>query len=232
MSFVNGLESLWSLLNGGFAVACSVTLLRSRRILQYPLLFTFGLVTGAFTALALCHRAAWVTVRTYAQWYWAAELFEQGFALALMVAVMRRALNGKRPAAITSQALASVFVVLVAVLLCEGAMAYNGRWMTGFTRNLSFGVALLNFQVWGTVLGEKVRSREILLLAAGLGMLTTGKSLGHTIRLLSPSGGWVAGVGGHIVILTSILASVAWWYAVRTPDRPAKEKRLKLVKAA
>lgn len=226
---------IWSALNGGFSLACSWALVRSGRIGQHPVVFLFGLVAGSFSIFSILHKFGWASLRTYVLLYWGVELFEQAFALALMLVVISRAVNGKRPAAILSQALASIFVIVVAALLCEGPMVYNSRWMTGFTRNLSFGVAILNFQVWGTVLGEKVKSREILLMAAGLGMLTTGKSLGHTIRLVSHPSGWLTAVGNNLVVLTSILASAALFYAVRTPrnqNRQAKEKRLKLVKAA
>lgn len=227
---------IWSVLNGGFALACSWVLLRSGRIGQHPLLFLFGLVAGSFSLFSMAYKSGWASLRTYVMLYWGVELFEQAFALALMVVVISRALNGRRPAAITSQAMASIFVVVVAALLCEGPMAYNSRWMTGFTRNLSFGVAILNFQVWGTVLGEKVKSREVLLLAAALGMLTTGKSLGHTIRLVSHPSGWLTWFGNSVVVITSILASAALFYAVRTGAAAGggkgKEMRLKLVKAA
>jgi hypothetical protein len=147
--------------------------------------------------------------------YWANELIEQGFALSLMVFVMRLALAGEKSSAILGQSLVSVAVVLVAALSTEGMPTYKSAWMTGFTRNLSFGVALMNFQVWGLLVAKKVSNREVLLLAAGLGLLTTGKSLGHTIRVVAEPGGWVLKAGSYIVVATSLAAAYAWWSAFR-----------------
>ncbi len=167
--------------------------------------------------------------------YWANELIEQGFALSMMVIIMRLALAGERSSAILGQGLASVAVVLVSVLLTDGEIAFNSRWMTGFTRNLSFGVALMNFQIWGLLVAKRVSSREVLLLASGLGLLTTGKSLGHTIRIVGSQGGWAIWVGSYIVAITAVLAALAWWYAFRPSGKSSprgKEKGPVLVKAA
>ncbi len=188
----------------------------------------FSLVLAAHTTFGILSRAQYIL------FYWANELIEQGFALALMVVVMRLAMAAERSAAILGQGLASLAVILVAALLTEGALLTDGlnsqssRWMTGFTRNLSFGVALMNFQVWGLLLAKRVKSREVLLLGSGLGLLTTGKSLGHTIRIVASRGGWVELVGNYVVVATALLTAYAWWCAFR----PSPAKRPLPVKPA
>ena len=170
--------------------------------------------------------------KAYVNFYWANEIIEQGFALVLMLVVVQLAVAGEKSLAILGQVVASVVVVLASALLTEGEQSYSSRWMTGFTRNLSFGVALMNFQVWGLLIAKRVRSREILLLACGLGLLTTGKSLGHTIRIIATPGGWVEWLGNYTVVATSLLATYTWWAAFRPSKRRPEIAGPKLVKPA
>ncbi len=231
MSFelVTILDVCLSSANVAFALAAAWALCRSGKVCSYPLLLLFFLISPAFNIIFTSNMFLGFLDRAYyGRLYWANELVEQGFAMAMMVCVMRFALAGERSSAILSQGLASVAVVLVAALLTEGSPSFGSLWMTGFTRNLSFGVALMNFQVWGLLLGRRVKSREILLLASGLGLLTTGKSLGHTIRIVAEPGGWAELCGNYLVVATSILAAYVWWSAFR----PASKKTLTLVKAA
>ena len=225
------LDHFLLLANGLLFVLAAAGLVRTRRVRQFPLPFAFFVFSALFSLLI-----GWPALLTrlqYIRFYWANELIEQGFALALMVLVIRLALAGERSSVVLSQGLASVAVVLVSALLTNGLPSLSSRWMTEFTRNLSFGVALMNFQVWGLLVAKRVRNREVLLLAAGLGLLTTGKSLGHTIRIVA--GGWVLTAGDYIVVATSLLAAYAWWHAFRPPPKssqPGKEKDIRLVKAA
>ncbi len=236
MSFRGIVDSAVLLTNISLLMLAAIGLVRTHRVRQFFLPFLFFLLSVFFSlALSSYTLLAWMSRKEYIGFYWGNELIEQGFALSLMVFVMRLALAGEKSSAILGQSLASVAVVLVAALLTEGMPTYKSAWMTGFTRNLSFGVALMNFQVWGLLVAKKVRKREILLLAAGLGLLTTGKSLGHTIRIVAEPGGWVLNVGSYIVVATSLAAAYAWWSAFRLSQKlpkGGKEKELQLVKAA
>lgn len=212
-----------------------VNLIRTRQVGQYPLPFAFYVCSVVSTlALASHSTLGWMTRGEYTRLYWSYEFVEQGFALSLMVVVVRLAVANEKSTAVLSQGMASIAVVLMAGFLTESMPSYSSRWMTGFTRNLSFGVALMNFQVWGLLLSKRVRKREILLLAAGLGLLTTGKSLGHTIRIVASPGGWAFILGNYTVVATGVAAAFAWWSAFR----PRKQKpvparaEIHLVKAA
>lgn len=223
------IDFCFSAANVAFALSACLALCRSGKVSSYPLLLLFFVSSSTFNTIFTSNMfLGFLDLGYYGRLYWANELVEQGFAMAMMVCVMRFALAGERSSAILSQGLASVAVVLVAALLTQGSPSFGSLWMTGFTRNLSFGIALMNFQVWGLLLGRRVKSREILLLASGLGLLTTGKSLGHTIRIVAERGGWAELFGNYLVVATSILASYVWWHAFRS----ASKKPLTLVKAA
>ena len=236
MSFKDIFNSLLSVSNTWLLLLSAWNLLQSRRVRQYPLAFCFFLFSAVFGLLLTFNYLPGLMSRAqFIKLYWAVELIEQGFALSMMVVIMRLALAGERSSAILGQGLASVAVVLVSVLLTDGEIAFASRWMTGFTRNLSFGVALMNFQIWGLLVAKRVKDPEVLLLASGLGLLTTGKSLGHTIRIVASRGSWAISVGDYVVAITAILATGAWWYAFRPAGKSSprgKEKSPMLVKAA
>ncbi len=239
MSFTAVLDLALAIANIALLVLAAWGMWRNKLIGRYPLPFAFFLFSAVVGLLLLnLHLLPGLMTRAeYARFYWADELIEQGFALSMMVCVMRMALAGEKSSAILGQGLASLAVVLVAVVLTAGNPSFlSSRWMTSFTRNLSFGVALMNFQVWGLLVARRVSNRQVLLLASGLGLLTTGKSLGHTIRIVAPNGGWAVLIGNYTVVLTAILAGYAWWHAFRRASvpssRPGQENGPTLVKAA
>ncbi|MBM3797561.1 MAG: hypothetical protein FJW31_26720 [Acidobacteria bacterium] len=112
------------------------------------LLFLFCVLTGTLATISLADSLLhFLPVPEAHRLYWINEILEQYFAMVLMVATMRMALNGRRPGALIRLSLASALLVAVAALLTDGTPALSNKWMTGFTRNLSFGVALMNFYI-------------------------------------------------------------------------------------
>lgn len=210
----------------GFALIVQ-SLIRTGQVRTMLPLFLFSALAGSITGVTLADILLhFLPVADSSRLYWVNELLEQGFAMALMVTTMRMALNGRRPAALIGQSLASVFMVVLAALLTQGAPSLSNKWMTGFTRNLSFGVALMNFYIWGLLIGSDCRSRKVFLMASGLGLLTTGKSLGHTVRISSGISGWVGFLGSYVVGITGVMAVFAWYFAVRTmPQEPTLSSR-------
>lgn len=225
-----------ALLAGAFLLGGTMlSLIRMRRVHLYPIPFAFFLCSVVSSLVFASHTTfGWLTRSQYSRLYWGYEFIEQGFALSLMVVVVRLAAGGEKSTAVLSQGMASVVVVLMAAFLTEDLPSYESKWMTGFTRNLSFGVALMNFHVWGLLISKRVKNREVLLLAAGLGLLTTGKSLGHTFRIVATPGGWALLIGNYIVVATGIAAAIAWWYAFKRRKAPEASPRgkIQLVKAA
>lgn len=217
-----------ALANAALLAICVFEILRRRQLSRYGLLFALCLISTLYSLTVVAHGVGIykIPARSYGLMYWSFELFEQAATILLMQAVMRQALAGQRQATLVSHALGSVAVILLAGLLTEGAITLKSPWMTGFTRNLSFGVAILNFHAWGTILGERTRTREVLLLACGIGLLATGKSLGHTISLVSEPGlpTLIRSFGHAVVMLTGLLPAVVWWYAVRQAPSPAATK--------
>jgi len=60
-------------------------------------------------------------------------------------------------------------------------------------------------------------------MASGLGLLTTGKSLGHSVRLVSGGGLFAGFLGSYVVGLAGVMAVIAWYFAIKDlpPSEPA-----------
>ena len=95
MSFSDVLNSLLSVGNSSLLLLAAWSLLRARRLGEYPLLFCFFLFSALFLSFnyipGLLSRAQFIKL------YWANELIEQGFALSMMVIIMRLALARRQP---------------------------------------------------------------------------------------------------------------------------------------
>ncbi|MBK5295364.1 MAG: hypothetical protein JJE04_27265 [Acidobacteriia bacterium] len=96
------------------------------------------------------------------------------------------------------------------------ATAKPTKWMTALAGQLSFYSALLNFVLWTALIRSRSRSLQMLLIAGGLGLLTTGKAIGHQLR------GWnqsIVPFANLFIILCHLLCLLVWWQAfVRAPE--------------
>jgi hypothetical protein len=91
--------------------------------------------------------------------------------------------------------------------------------MTVVSRDLSFCTALLNLVLWSALLRNRKRSVELLLVSGGIGLQTTAKAVGHSLRSLSLA---TKTPGNFIVVLGHLLCLFIWWRTFRRPaPRPA-----------
>ena len=85
----------------------------------------------------------------------------------------------------------------------------GGRWPSVLTRNLSFGAVLLNFFLWQSLLKHQRMAPQLLMLSLGAGLWTTGRAIGHSLRLLHIRTG-----GDAIVVLSELLSLLVWYWAL------------------
>lgn len=178
---------------------------------RYPFLFLFSIV------LLLAGVVEWATLgsQRYASYYWANEIILQVLLLAAMLhfiylaltadpARMRKVLVIGAAIIIASFALASFKQTPPPTVPAERHAAY---FMTMLSRNLSFGSALLNVVLWNSLLHFRRRDTQLLMLAAGVGVFTTGKAIGHSMRMIDRS---LAIAGNGIVVVSALLAMALW----------------------
>jgi hypothetical protein len=198
---------------------------------RYRLLFVFCLLllcsAVVETAASLSPNGSFVLTQQYRLFYWTNESIFQFLTFLLMISLIHRALDGIR-----IRAALCLFVALAVILVVGTFVGFSGvtftnyRWMTPLSRNLSFCSALLNFVLWSALLRQRRRDPQLLTVCAGLGLATTGKAIGHSLRKVSTSS---VVVGDLLIVVTSLLCLYLWWYAfskMRPPDdKPSKPRK-------
>ncbi len=62
----------------------------------------------------------------------------------------------------------------------------NFRYMTPWTRDLNFFVAILDLAIWALIIASQHKDRKLLLATGGLGIQFTGTAIGQALRDMSP----------------------------------------------
>jgi hypothetical protein len=105
-----------------------------------------------------------------------------------------------------------------------------GEWMTPWTRDLSFGSAVLDLGLWMLLIASREKDRLLLALSGALGIQFTGEAIGGSFRNLA-----VAIYGrtlqarplvltGNVLIMAADLACMyIWWKAFRGARAEATE---------
>ncbi len=199
-----GLSNAVTILQAALAV---VLFYRGRK--EFPLLFAYVFVRAAAT-IALLVDFYPLHASGYRSLYWLLDISLHGFVFALLVHLIRRALvEPRRSILVTGMA-----CIVVSVFLSM-AVPYHpmlNRWMTGFSRNLSFCEEVLNLVLWGMLVNNRRVGLRFLLVSAGIGIQVTGDVTGHSLRLFAHSASFVW--APHLLMNASqILAMVIWLYA-------------------
>jgi hypothetical protein len=190
---------------------------RTRAHRSYPLLFTYCLLllcaSVVEVAASLSPNGSYVVTHQYRLFYWTSENIFQFLTFLLMISFIHRALDGFRGRSAFCLILALAVILAVGLLVgFSGVTFSNYRWMTPLSRNLSFCSALLNFVLWSALLRQRKRDPQLLTVCAGLGLATTGKAIGHSLRKLSSS---VVVFGDVLIVVTGLTCLCLWWFAFR-----------------
>ncbi len=196
---------------------------KTSRYRTYPLLFAYVvllfLTASVEAALLFGLPSLPANRKVYALYYWSNDAILQILIFAVMLSLIHRATEGFQrrwrwtviPAAIVAGIVAeSVYAI--------GSQPGVTRHMTVISRNLSFCTAILNAVLWAALMRNRRRSTELLLVSGGIGLQTTGKAIGHSLRALGPS----STLGNLALVLSHLLCLLIWWRTFRRPaPRPA-----------
>jgi hypothetical protein len=189
--------------------AALVVVLFYRGRKEFPLLFSYVLVRSA-AAIALLVDFYLLHGSGYSTLYWLVDISLHGFVFALLVHLIRRALIEPHRYVVAT----GLACIVVSVFLSM-AVPYHpmiNRWMTGFSRNLSFCEEVLNLVLWGMLVNNRRVGLRFLLVSAGIGIQVTGEVTAHSLRLFthSPSFLWAPNL---LLYVSPVLAIVVWLYA-------------------
>jgi hypothetical protein len=199
---------------------------RSGNYRRYPLLFFLCVLlflSAVVETAALSPMGFSRYSMQYRAYYWANESVIQLLTFLLMMSLIYRALEGVGGRLALSLGLTiTVAVILLGSLVWSGVTLANYRWMTPLSRNLSFSSALLNLVLWSALLRRRGLSGQLLMISAGLGLVTTGKAVGHSLRLIS---GKAVDFGNLVIVGTFLLSLLLWWYAFARLGSTPKPRR-------
>lgn len=192
---------------------------RTKRYSRYPLVFAYLVIllfaTTVETALLYGMPAFSNNRKTYALYYWSNEAILQALIFIVMLSLIHQASEGFPKRWIWSTLPASVVLGIVAYSVYSvGTQSGITQHMTVVSRNLSFCTALLNLVLWSALLRNRRRSVELLMVSGGIGLQTTAKAIGHSLRSFSLA---TKTPGNVIVVLGHLLCLFIWWRTFRRP---------------
>jgi hypothetical protein len=193
----------------------------------YPVLFLYvvSFLLASVAEWAIVLKVYSMSADAYIAYYWTNEFALQTLLFLVMLSFIYRAWEGV-PRRLETCAGVAILVVLgtVGSVLGSAADAPMKVWLTQLSRNLSFASALLNFLLWAALIKNRSRDSQLLLLSAGLGVVTTGKAVGHSLRALSRE---TQTLGNTTIVLTQLLCLAVWWWSLRSV--PARDRAGKKV---
>jgi len=153
--------------------------------------------------------------KIYITSYWVDESLRQVLIFCLMVALIHKATMNCSRLRWTSTGIAALGAAVCLALVSWGSQPGTAPWnnaMIDLSRNLSFCSALLNTVLWTVLLRSRTKEYSLLLIAAGIGLQTTGKAIGHSLRRISPE---AITAGNVAIVFTFTLCLLIWWYVFR-----------------
>jgi mRNA-degrading endonuclease toxin of MazEF toxin-antitoxin module len=197
---------------------------KTSRYRTYPLLFSYVillfLTASVEAALLFGLPSLPANRKVYALYYWSNDAILQILIFAVMLSLIHRATEGfPRRWRWTVIPALIVTGILANSLYAIGSQPGVTRHMTVISRNLGFCTALLNAVLWAALMRNRRRSTELLLVSGGIGLQTTGKAIGHSLRALGTTSMLM---GNLAVVLSHLLCLLIWWRTFRRPaPRPA-----------
>jgi hypothetical protein len=97
------------------------------------------------------------------------------------------------------------------------SLKHSGYWMTGWTRDLSFGSAILDLGLWTLLISSRRGDRRLLLISGALGMQFAGEAIGAALQDLSiaQTVNSLNLAGSIITMLASLACLYVWWQTFR-----------------
>ena len=141
--------------------------------------------------------------------YWGLDIALHGILLAVILRLIHRCASGPQIAIRAGSILAVVAFVAISLVLTYNAHLL--RWLTGFSRNLSFCEELLNLILWSVLVRSRHIPMRVLLVSAGLGIQVTGEVIGQSFLLFAgKSMNWAPNL---LVAICDVIALAVWIYA-------------------
>lgn len=194
---------------------------------QFPFVFAFAsalmvttLVEIPANVSSVLHPRDLQALKHFAKIYWINQVILQALILAVVISLIDQAATHVR-----SRRLVRAVLIVGAVLFAgisfashySPTMKFFGHWMTPWTRDLSFGSAILDLGLWGILISSRRGDRRVLLISGALGMQFAGEAIGEALQSLTIAKriNSLDLAGAIITMLAGLACLYVWWRTFR-----------------
>lgn len=193
---------------------------------KYPLLF-FYCATQLITTLlevVVSHSGGRETGRQsslFIRMYWIDEIVLDSLLFLLVTALIYKALAGKPGREKVGRILIGIIGVTAALpfILYYKRGLFTTAWFNPTAQLITFGAAIMSFVLWGALIANKRRERQLLLVIAGLGLAVTGAAVGFGLRIFTSQGGLPRELANLFKDATYVTSMLIWCWAFRPGAR-------------
>jgi hypothetical protein len=153
----------------------------------------------------------------FAKIYWINEGILQALILAVVISLIDQAATRVRSRRLVRAGLIAGAVLFAGISFASHyrpSLRYFGYWMTPWTRDLSFGSAILDLGLWTLLISSRRGDHRLLMISGALGMQFTGEAIGEALQSLSIAHKvYSLELAGSIITMLAGLAClyVCWW---------------------
>jgi hypothetical protein len=211
--------------------ALLVVVLLPSSIRKYPLLFLYcatQLVTSVLEVL-VSHsggRGAGRQSSLFIRMYGIDEIVLASLLFLLVITLIYKALEGKPARATVGKILGGIIVVTAALpfILYYRRGLFTTAWFNPTAQLITFGAAIMSLFLWGALIANRGRERQLLLVIAGLGLAVTGAAVGFGLRTFTSQGGLPRELANLFKDATYVTSMLIWCWtfrpAARKPQTP------------
>jgi len=201
---------------------------------QYPGVFLYIIADFLTTLLEIWpslssrNTTSTATIQTFAQLYWWDERIIQALIFVMVISLVYTATAHMRPRRILLLGIIGGTLAFAAITFFIHVDSQPGvpigKWMTPWTRDLSFGAAVLDLGLWATLIANRQRNYRLLMVSGALGVQFTGEAIAQALRDLSPF--LRDHVASYLVPLPNLICLYIWWQAFRTTAEKPSAARI------
>ena len=159
----------------------------------------------------------------YAHLYWTNDVMVHLLRFLLVIIFTYQAIGQSPARAALGRLLGGVVIVVVLLpfLLFHPHFTPwpQNAWFYSNGEFLSFGAAIMNLVLWGTLIASKQRERQLLTVSSGLGVVVTGEAIAYGMRHFIPLGTFRF-LPSIFLILTQIAGWTIWCRAFWPAKNP------------
>ena len=197
---------------------------------RFPLVFAYAvanLLASALEAfLTALNGVGTVSDHLYAKTYWTNEQILLTLVYAVVIGLIIEATTSMRSRRIVrSIVVAAVFLfAAITFLIHFDRHIAMGAWMTPWTSELHFFVAILDLMLWAMLIAVKQKDGRLLILSGALGIMFTGEAIGNSVRqiALAKHSLAIVFVGDAIGMVSNLVFLYLWWRVFR--KQPADDR--------